>query len=231
MTTAMQAADRPIIFSAPMVKAIIAGTKTQTRRIVKPQPFAMVVQDCDSGEWGQCWDERRAEDGEPLREVWKPMRCPYGVVGDRLWIRERWAAPHGFDAFPPGAIPTDTTIIYAATAALGGDKGVGGLIARNPMFMPRWASRLTLEITEVRVQRVGEISEEDAIAEGCSEKARETHPDDESLKIECGYFPPSSHAHAYRLLWDSIHGPDAWEKSPWTWALTFRRIDSGGVRG
>jgi hypothetical protein len=177
--------ERPILFSAPMVRGILAGTKVQTRRVVKPQAM---------GQWG------------PV------VPCPYGQPGDRLWVREAW------DFIPEGdpGTPSCAGIRYWADAGyelrtppsnynpmLYGKERV-----RPSIHMPRWASRITLEVTGVRVERLQDISEADARAEGIS-------------RADC----PDWHATTdYRALWESIHGPGSWAANPWVWVVEFKRV-------
>jgi hypothetical protein len=166
--------ERPIFFSAPMVKAILEGRKTQTRRIVKCAAPDLI----DADGW-----PLRDDDGTG-GEV--RCACPYGVPGDRLWVRETLGVPG---------------------------------------HMPRWASRITLELTDVRVQRLREISEEDAVAEGCVAGSSVTHrgtmgPFDAEVTREA-----STAREAFCALWNSINIKRApWHISPWVWALTFRRV-------
>lgn len=197
----------PILFSAPMIRALLEGRKTQTRRIVKPQPFAPVHQNCVTNEWGQCWYDRDGATGEPLREVWKPLRSPYGKLGDLLWVRE---------AFRPFTctLSPGCMIEYNATRSDRSD-----IKWRPSIHMPRWASRLTLELTEVRVQRLQEISEADAVAEGL---IAETAPNGHITYQIPGELCAQTPVRAYRLLWESINGEEAWERNDWIWALSFR---------
>jgi hypothetical protein len=191
MTTTTK--ERPIIFSAPMVQAILDGRKTQTRRIVKPQPDECwwPIQNRTAG----CSDAVfQSEAGLGRREVHR-IRCPYGSPGDRLWVRETWR---------PSQV--EGKAWYAATC---GD-GLHGRW-RPSIHMPRWASRLTLEITGVRVERVQEISEADAYAEGI---APWTSPEQTFSPVV-----------RYHELWDSINGPGSWASNPWVWVLSFKRID------
>jgi hypothetical protein len=170
--------ERPILFSAPMVRALLDGTKTQTRRIIKPNHCVA-----------------------PSMRLSMVPGCPYGVPGDRLWVRE---------TFCPQMNATDRTPFYRST----GDELPSCHKWKPSIFMPRWASRITLEITEVRVQRVQDISEEDAKAEGGG-FIRE-HPDaDETL----------SDKKLFQFLWESISGETSWDANPWVWAITFRRIE------
>jgi hypothetical protein len=182
--------ERPILFSASMIRAILDGQKTQTRRITKEFDG---FQDMD----------------KLLARFPNQQGCPYGKPGDRLWVRETWAAAHDFDAFSPREIPKGTRIYYSATADLKGPFGVGGLRCRPSIFMPRWASRINLEITAIRVERLQSISDADALAEGCSADDMK-HGD--------------SLSGVYARLWQSIHGPGSWNANPWVWVVEFRRV-------
>lgn len=191
MTTAK---ERPILFSGPMARAILDGTKTQTRRVVKPQAAVLT-------------DEMARALGVQPPAVQSPtvIPCPYGIPGDRLWGRETWAVQHEYDAFPPSAIPASTRWHYAATEDL------GGLRKRPSIFLPRRGSRILLEITDVRVQRLQEISGPDCWAEGI-----------EFAGWSCERY--GSVVECYRDLWESINGAGSWHASPWVWAITFRRL-------
>ena len=188
--------ELPILFSSPMVRALLAGTKTQTRRIVKPQPSF-------------CSDEENSAAGHTQEALGD--KCPYGAPGDRLWVRETWA-PRGVNQIGGG--PLTTLIAYRTDGAM--HALPHREIARDPhnwhpsIFMPRWASRLTLEITAVRVERLQDISEVDAKAEdGCW--------------VVCGPRWGTYRA-GYHWLWESINGPGSWALNPWIWVITFKRI-------
>jgi hypothetical protein len=186
--------ERPILFSAPMVRALLAGTKTQTRRELAPDLFVSgggaVVRMVSVG---------------PATTGIQEVRCPYG--GSRLWVRETWAAPHTYDHLPPRLIPQDARIHYAATEER------GGLLWRPSIHMPRWASRITLEVTGVRVERLQDISIADAMAEGVVET-------NANLR---GLEPCMEWRYAYEDLWRQINGPDSWDANPWVWVIEFRR--------
>jgi len=184
--------ERPILFSAPMVRAIIDGRKTQTRRAMKPQ---WPVSDPPPVPWTDvsvCGIE---------------FGWPYGKPGDRLWVRETLSATH-------------VGLEYAAdNAAVNHDQAIAlnDRYARFPPFeleprlipaihMPRWAFRILLEVTDVRVQRLQEISEHDAMAEGCID------------------VPDPRYAEAWAELWESINGAGSWDANPWVWAISFKRI-------
>lgn len=225
--------ERPIIFSAEMVRAILKGDKTQTRRKMKPQPSTVD----DAGRW-----YRMKSGGESL--MTSAFRCPYGAPGDALWVREAWRAPPEYDGIPPSHIPPSVAVQYI------GDAGAPWASrSRHARFMPRWASRITLRITDVRVERLQDISEDDAHAEGF--KARPFHGpwwqgyrdmgDGQMLHqqsvgdtppdwmIEPKKMPPTpwldlSARDAFRAIWMDLYGPDAWEANPWVWVIEFERV-------
>ena len=174
-------AEHPILFSSEMVRALLVGRKTQTRRVVRPSSRGCTV---------GCYT----------------IRCPYGVPGDRLWVREAWAARHLYDKTPPSAIPTGELVLYGASC------GLGGLRGRPSIHMPRWASRLTLDVTSVRVERVQAISEDDALAEG----------------VTVGNDPTGATTarEAFLFLWDRVNGARApWASNPLVWVVGFRRVE------
>lgn len=202
--------ERPILFSGPMVRALLAGTKTQTRRVVKPQPAPDQQPRTVIGSSGFVY----VMDNAPLLSYPEVRRvrwdCPYGQPGDRLWVRETW-----HDA----SSALHSCALYRAD----GGEIYGGKWAPS-IHMPRWASRITLEITGVRVERLQDISEADARSEGCTQNHN-------------GYFWGGPHQtggmkqmatalQAYQDLWESINGPGSWDANPWVWVLEFRRINS-----
>jgi len=217
--------ERPILFSAPMVRALLDGSKTQTRRAIKLPPAPDHL-----GEWkpttigGFGITDARGIVVPEIAAIWhtrtgKTISCPYGQPGDRLWVRETWA--QNWNQLSDTRM--DLSYVYRAdgeTRAL--DNGTE-LPWRPSIHMTRAASRIDLEVTGIRVERLQDIGEEDAKAEGC-ERAAETTYDDDRLNAECGYFPPSSYAHGYRLLWQSINGAGSWAANPWVWVVEFRRV-------
>lgn len=185
----------PIIFSAPMVRALLEGRKTQTRRIIKPQPSGQLF----PREGKTFWMPGGFSDSS------EPVDCRYGGPGDLLWVRETWREDSPDD--PEAAV-------YAATPP---QKLPSGFRWKPSIHMPRWASRLTLRITDVRVQRLQDISESDAIAEGLITTGAEYSFGDGFAKwVE----PKSAYAH----LWNVINGRDSWALNSWIWALSFEVI-------
>jgi hypothetical protein len=182
--------ERPILFNAPMVRAILNGSKTQTRRVVKGMALLWLRPDGFTPEFTAL-----PENG----------LCPYGQPGDRLWVRET------FQRFTD-----DGEILYKADPAgfeaMNEYKRDECLEARwrPSIHMPRQLSRITLEITAVRVERLQEISEADAMAEGI--------PHSEVSPPDMGRF-------TFRHLWESINGPGSWDSNPWVWVIEFRRVE------
>jgi hypothetical protein len=203
--------DLPILFSAPMIRALLEGRKTMTRRVMKQQPSPSwrpfsygEVHKMINGEpsedhvigWGPS-----NEDGDEAY----PLRF---LIGQRLWVREAWRTDNSDDdGIKPSLLSPKTFILYDADADWRLNKSVGK--SRSPRFMPRWASRLTLVVTDVKVERVQDISQEDAKAEGVD--PRVDHVGDE----HCLYSIP------FQSLWNTIHGPDAWQRNDWVEAVTF----------
>lgn len=206
--------ERPIIFSGEMVRAILDGEKTQTRRIAK-----VTSEGCPPGFLTPL------AGFVPRRPEQHVEYCPYGQPGDRLWVKESYALTGELAnarlrdfGFPRESLRDH--LRYRADAD-GYDETVQRW--RPSIHMPRWASRITLEITGVRIERLNEISEADAIAEG----VERTVTDDGWRRYatpaeELAGLPPVRSARAsFKTLWESIHGPGSWDANPWVWALTF----------
>jgi len=221
--------ERPILFSGPMVRALLDGRKTQTRRVVKPQPTELPY----LGKPGLHWTKWKAprDLGKPLGGfVWQqeePCRfpTPYGQPGDRLWVREtfihewpdmdrpededeyrRWIVPHYAATDPKPDLVDQNT-----------ERPIGW---RPSIYMPRWACRLELELTEVRVQRLQDISEEDATAEGADHELAFL----EGLTGGASW-PERGNRMWFRALWDSLNAERGygWNANPFVWALTVKR--------
>ncbi len=181
--------ERPIIFNGIMVKAILDGNKTMTRRPIK-------------GLDGSRWETSLLESGR-----WQEaIDCPY-KIGMGLWVREKWGVHSMFNDTKPSKLGRGHRIWYSEEVLPVGSKH------RPSIHMPRWASRITLEITYIRVERVQDITEEDAIREGCEGK----YTDDENG------FELMTARDAFAELWKSIYGQDAWEKNLWVWVISFVR--------
>lgn len=199
--------ERPIPFSAPMVSAILTSNKTQTRRLVKPQPVIL------AGELLRWKDDALTDDQ-------MAARCPYGQPGDRLWVREAWRAMAEHDVRKPSDLWPGMPIVYEASRHP--DTPFGKL--RPGMFMPRWASRVSLEITGVRVERLQEISAGDAWAEGIPgvpPPGVYVERVDEFVRWSDGVMRDNPKT-AYRELWESINGSGSWDENPWVWVVEFK---------
>lgn len=192
----------PILFTPENAQKVHAGTKTQTRRILKPQPTGDV-------EWfGELRTSNPKDDG--LWSPWKgdpkdmdcweqaegpSFKCPYGTIGDRLWVREAFISMNGYRFYRGECLP-----------------GRDHIMKYKPsIHMPKAYCRTFLELTAVRVERLHDITETDAIAEGCVDA-----------------YGPDFHVGAFRKLWESnkIHKPGSWDLNPWVWVLSFKKVMS-----
>jgi hypothetical protein len=201
--------ERPILFSAPMVRAILAGQKTQTRRALAPDLFissgGAVVRMASAG---------------PATTGIREAHCPYWrQPGDRLWVREAWAWS-GDGAIPAFDRVRKGEVWFRADP----ERTSPGIRWRPSIHMPRWASRITLEVTGVRVERLQDISEADAQAEGVTPK---WEPGCSGRLMEAlGGFSFRPAASAYADLWEQINGPGSWDANPWVWVVEFRRVEA-----
>lgn len=213
--------EHPILFSAPMIRALRDGTKTQTRRIVNPKTAPWLL-----SPHGEPWsDDYVLDPGNGLVE-----KSPYGQPGDRLWVRETWApwSDHIEERGEEEALADAKRQVPWACIVYRADANGGHVQVkrwRPSIFLPRWASRMSLAITSVRVERLQAISEEDAQAEGVS-RIRIYEPED-NLGDEInghGYAPPlASYVGSYEVLWDEINGKRAlWASNPWVWVVEFK---------
>ncbi|HCT6468476.1 hypothetical protein ACMFGU_07590 [Morganella morganii] len=222
--------EHGIIFNAEMVRAILDGRKTQTRRIVKTVPTThdfhgwVMSSTCAKDEGKACW----AIGNSPLLKDPIRLNCPLGKIGDRLWVRETWMpdAPrdgtwsdvefYGCKNSPLSMIPeryrSPGHCIYRA--AWKGHELIGWTPS---IHMPRWASRILLEITGVRVERLQDISQADAIAEG----APPSHPTIDAVSREYG-FPDFSRSW-FGQTWWHIYGKENWQANPWVWVIEFKQ--------
>lgn len=218
--------ERPILFSGPMVNAILDGRKTQTRRKCKRQPTPELFQtkyrlrrnypNPGTSTW---WT---ADKGQLFPVLIDGVDCPYGQPGDRLWVKETWQ----------DTSLDDVTKCFSYRATWRDEEPPEGGW-RPSIFMPRRASRILLEITAVRVEQLQDISEEDAVAEGCNETHLEHTEDcsDEHCALAggqadcCGYLV--SARLEYKSLWESINGKGSWEANPWVWVIEFKVLEGG----
>jgi hypothetical protein len=234
VATRVAARERPILFSAPMIRALLSGAKTQTRRVIAPGRDGTVA------EWRTAWVMDAVKRWAPSMDGWWTMavdgghigsvQCPYGVPGDRLWVRE---------AFYSDTLSPDTEYQHVhyreglahghfhrrAALHLDGKSGHRGPW-RPSIHMPRWASRITLEVTDVRVQRLQDISEDDARAEGVDADPVEAWFDSvggagDPYAAACSKL----YRFGFAKAWDSINGKRCpWSSNPWTWAISFKRV-------
>lgn len=241
--------ERPILFNGPMVRAILDGRKTQTRRIVKIKNRDLYSEStflhggCAAVALGlgtgSITDFREQENSWFGLSGYKTVVCidrPYSRIGDQLWVRERiMVRPErsakdmreGADTWPRCVYMADgrwygrkIDLAYAVPADYNAEneKEVWrecGFTAAPSIHMPRWASRITLEVTGVRVERLQDISEADSYAEGAQEWAASVVRDGNKFPSICK---------AYRALWESINGPGSWDANPWVWVVEFRRL-------
>nr|EKX3318823.1 hypothetical protein [Klebsiella pneumoniae] len=202
--------ERGMIFNAEMVRALLDGRKTQTRRPIKWKQtrFTEIGEREDGSKWP--W----SEDAKHACDFWHP--CPFGAVGDRIWVRE---------AFRVHSRATDVaTLVYKASERNSWTeqtRRVPVAVCNKPatpekwtpsLHMPRWASRILLEITGVRVERLRSMIQDDARAEGVIAA---------SGPMEAGL--------AFRELWDSIYGEESWKANPWVWVIEFKRVEGGAA--
>ena len=236
--------ERGMIFNGEMVRALLSGRKTQTRRIMKVQPKP------SKSRPGDFWFSSKklesmvhvsdlAPGNSPIADYHLFIQehcCPFGAVGDRIWVRETFQGPlvheelfEEYSAYPK-KFETPEYCEYAA------DGGVRPEYCdlddnlrhgwRPSIHMPRWASRILLEITDVRVERLNAISEEDARAEGIIDggclNCGEPEP--------CGCANPEPDAtDAFAYLWQSIYGQENWNANPWVWVISFERVEGGAA--
>lgn len=210
---AQTARERAMLFSAPMVRALLARTKTQTRRVMRTQPDA----DWQPAYYGELHGLDKHGELTPDKIIgWGPVTedgdygyvCPYGAPGDRLWVREAFSGLCDYADEPPSAWGTNDPIWFWAD----GNPPSGDWTRPKPsIHMPRFASRITLDVTAVRVERLHDISRGDAMDEGCPFPNMAQGPDPRQW---------------YADLWDQINGHGAWSANPWVWVLAFRRCQN-----
>ena len=214
--------ERPILFSAPMVRAILEGRKTQTRRIIKP-----TLSGIPSGGYG-IGDALMPANGS------KPIYPRYGHPGELLWVRETWQGPlideELDDEFrqSPDYFKKPAFCAYRATDTLDAINADGEELGWRPsIHMPRWASRIQLEVTGVRVERLQEISEADALAEGIEPipyTGENGGPNRFSINMGGYWLNSPTAAGAYRMLWETINGDGSRAANPWVWVVEFKRV-------
>ncbi|EKB9498599.1 hypothetical protein OOX37_004313 [Salmonella enterica] len=213
--------ERGMIFNAEMVNAILSGRKTQTRRPIKWKQtrFTEIAERDDGSLWP--W----AEDCERGGDIW--FACPYGEIGDHIWVRETWQVIHDhidesshveYRTYAPSIPKEKDRYWHTVYAEHFGDESREdrGFPWRPAIHMPRWASRILLEITDVRVERLRDLSEEDAKSEGIIPSAG-------------GVLPGWEYRINFRDLWMDIYGTDNWEANPWVWVIEFKRVEGAAL--
>lgn len=231
--------ERPIIFSAPEVRAILAGRKTMARRVVKPQPYPngfrfdgrdILCHIDDLPANAMLLDVGRGKARYTTSNLeWWDLHCPCGQTGDRLWVRETFLhEPADYCWEASVSIPVRPAMtIYRADAD---PTGVGTAGWKSPIHMPRSLSRITLEIESVRVERLQDISEADALAEGVERIFPAGHPADTGPNHYTAEGPERVSLNqptavgAFRTLWALINGEGSWTANPWVWVLSFKRV-------
>lgn len=225
--------ERGMIFNGEMVLAILDGRKTQTRRIVKPQP------ELTKGS-GFSWKGAVFGAGSDDRETnrnFAHVKCPHGKPGDRIWVRETWQAindsvdeyGHVEERTYAPSIPKEKNTYWHTVYQehFGSESREDrGFPWRPAIHMPRWASRILLEITDVHVERLHSISDRDALAEGLFQLPASGRY---CLQPGMQYFGMASHnaKEVYSWLWESIYGEESWQANPWVWVIKFKRIEGG----
>lgn len=214
--------ERPILFSAPMVRALLAGTKTQTRRAVKITHRTPGLESC-----------LEPPAGLKTRPGLAAELCPYGKPGDRLWVRETWQyydwteegepcirfSADNATSWPEPGLDTWADRLVDVWEALSRsenysiDNRARDRRWRPSIHMPRWASRILLEVTAIHVERLQDISEEDATAEGVDFAGH-------SPEILRDYWPDER----FSMLWETINGDGSWNSNPWVWVVEFKRV-------
>lgn len=205
--------ERPILFSAPMVRALLDGRKTQTRRALRQQPtlHTDTWEFCPSGGWVGTGPSPATGD---TRQTLCWTKCPYGQPGDRLWVRETWA-PH------PDFPETVRRGVYRADPECKYDVARW----RPSIHMPRWASRILLEVVSVRVERLQDISEEDAKAEGIEPHEVRQFAIFGLSKAERAAVYRDAAVGPYQGLWEQINGAGSWDANPFVWVIEFKRVE------
>lgn len=230
--------ERGMIFNGEMVRAILDGRKTQTRRPIKWKQtrFTEIGEREDGSKWP--W----SEDAEHACDFWHP--CPFGAVGDRIWVRETFCTVDDTQYGGGKWVDYRATPKFEASHPAGWDcapNDAEALKWRPSIHMPRWASRILLEITDVRVERLNAISEEDAQSEGVHTEvwdqtvvARNYAARDEFFQFWSEDMPHyvemnQLYRSSFTILWESIYGAENWLANPWVWVIEFKRVEGGAA--
>lgn len=252
-TEVIKTKERPIIFSGPMVRAILDGRKTQTRRIIKQVPTYTHLEWNEGPKKGQPrrimdWGLSGVYEEDPGKfwldvqthvddNTHEEIKCPYGTVGDRLWVRETYCqkAEDGYPVYNADGNLDPSCYHYAADGyyvmKCDGDGGMeftkSGREAspwKSPIFMPRHASRITLEVVSVRVERLQEITEDDVAKEGFIEWSDPPRVTSKHYGLTNADVWETSPKSAFARVWREINGPLSWDCNPWVWRVEFKRV-------
>lgn len=222
--------ETPLLFKSEMTRAILGGCKTQTRRVIKFKhgngdachPAVAIIQHLQNDVYF-CNAPQEVLNRYISTFPNGNFRCPLGQVGDIVWAKETWRTSESLDSLKPSQIRPGAIIEYAAGGNSLGEKEVFGMSKkwRSPLFMMRWMSRIVRPLESIRAERLQDISEADAIAEGCR--------DDEDPYWRPSYSDPDSGGNpsaklTYEWLWESINGPGSWAKNPFVWVYKFRKL-------
>jgi hypothetical protein len=212
--------ERPILFSGPMVRAILEGRKTQTRRIIKPQPNSW-IDDLHGNEFRKrapyaIEDDNGNYCGWGFQDEETHYKCPYGKICERLWVRETWQHTGPELSDEPG---------YVYRADDPDWKALQGWVWKPSIFMPREACRIVLEIENIRVERLHEITDDDCVAEGQEPIGEKLNPPGGSVQLGRlnGKYAPVRQL--FSELWTEINGANSWNENPWVWVIQFRKIE------
>ncbi|WP_370602552.1 hypothetical protein [Citrobacter cronae] len=248
--------ERGMIFNREMVRSIIDGRKTQTRRIMAIQPehselgLRRVIDSKNGRDNGKYFWSQSGACGLKMRS--KMFGCPYGEVGDRIWVRETWSDVN-LEGSPAVAYRADDEVYDLMEDESLLDEGgsfnyqdprvckyqfaawhsdlISGIEGnwRPSIHMPRWASRITLDITDVRVERLNGISETDAEAEGIDMEALFDSQDCYDCIADHNMTGRPTAKGAFKYLWESIYGEEGWKSNPWVWVIEFKRVEGGAA--
>ncbi|MBS4566893.1 hypothetical protein [Klebsiella pneumoniae] len=226
--------ERGMIFNGEMVRAILDGRKTQTRRPIKWKQtrFTEIGEREDGSKWP--W----SEDAEHACDFWHP--CPFGAVGDRIWVRETWQAIHDYcdenghvdERRYARSIPRHRGNYWHPVyeEAWGNESREDREFPWRPsIHMPRWASRILLEITDVRVERLNDISEQDSMSEGIDADRLAESQDNYDCIADHNMTGRPTATGAFKCLWESIYGEESWKANSWVWVIEFKRVEGGAA--
>ena len=222
---------RPILFTPDMVRAILDRRKTQTRRIIKLRDGSLPDDDSISTHLDGTFD--KVMDFSKTFPHWQELKCPYGTPGDHLWVRETYLQWQYRDGEKGEIAYLDDPNIEALKRDMENlkkQKNTGNWRVIPSIHMPRAASRILLEITHIRAQRLHDITEADAIAEGIHYTTPNSGPNRYYDNYHTGRWMEAEMLNnpiaSYRTLWETINGPHSWEQNPWVWAITFKNLAS-----